>query len=149
MDHSLVDILKNMSIAVQIVMIFMLGMSIYMAYRVIDRIITFSKAAGETVRFVLGLREQLKNQRYDEVQRVAQSFRYSPVAKVVGAGTAAYRQGQDALSKQGPNDVGDFDLVATAIIAYIIKAVIGLRPTEEVERQGLDINEHGEEGYVN
>ena len=49
MDHSLVDILKNMSIAVQIVMIFMLGMSIYMAYRVIDRIITFSKAAGETV----------------------------------------------------------------------------------------------------
>ena len=80
MDHSLVDILKNMSIAVQIVMIFMLGMSIYMAYRVIDRIITFSKAAGETVRFVLGLREQLKNQRYDEVQRVAQSFRYSPAA---------------------------------------------------------------------
>jgi Amt family ammonium transporter len=40
-------------------------------------------------------------------------------------------------------------VVATAIIAYIIKAIIGLRPTEEVERQGLDINEHGEEGYVN
>ncbi len=111
MDHSLADIWTNMSIAVKIVMIFMLGMSIYMAYRVIDRILVYSKAAGETVRFVLGLREQLKNQRYDEVQRVAQSFRYSPVAKVVGAGTAAYRQGQDALSKSGPNDVGDFDLV--------------------------------------
>jgi Amt family ammonium transporter len=40
-------------------------------------------------------------------------------------------------------------IIATAIIAYIIKAVIGLRPTPEVERQGLDINEHGEEGYVN
>jgi len=39
-------------------------------------------------------------------------------------------------------------LVATAIIAYLVKAVIGLRPTEEVERQGLDINEHGEEGYA-
>jgi len=25
---------------------------------------------------------------------------------------------------------------------------VGLRPTEEVEVQGLDINEHGEEGYV-
>ena len=111
MDQSLAGIWSHMSIAVKIVMIFMLGMSIYMAYRVIDRIITFTKAAGETVRFVLGLREQLKNHRYDEVQRVAQSFRYSPVAKVVGAGTAAYRQGQDALSKSGPNDVGDFDLV--------------------------------------
>ncbi len=39
-------------------------------------------------------------------------------------------------------------LVATVVIAYALKAVIGLRPTEEVERQGLDINEHGEEGYV-
>jgi Amt family ammonium transporter len=38
--------------------------------------------------------------------------------------------------------------VATAVIALILKAVMVLRPTEEVERQGLDINEHGEEGYV-
>lgn len=42
-----------------------------------------------------------------------------------------------------------WSVVATAIIAYVIKAVIGLRPSAEVERQGLDINEHGEEGYVN
>jgi ammonium transporter, Amt family len=41
-----------------------------------------------------------------------------------------------------------WSVVATAIIAYIVKAVIGLRPSAEVERQGLDINEHGEEGYV-
>jgi Amt family ammonium transporter len=39
-------------------------------------------------------------------------------------------------------------IVATVVIAFIVKAVVGLRPTEEVERQGLDINEHGEEGYV-
>jgi len=38
-------------------------------------------------------------------------------------------------------------VVATAIIAYIIKATIGLRPTAEVETQGLDLMEHGEEGY--
>ncbi|MFT3781009.1 MAG: ammonium transporter [Nibricoccus sp.] len=39
-------------------------------------------------------------------------------------------------------------VVATVILAYIIKAVIGIRPTADVERSGLDINEHGEEGYV-
>jgi Amt family ammonium transporter len=39
-------------------------------------------------------------------------------------------------------------IVATVIIAYIVKAVMGLRPSAEVERQGLDINEHGEEGYA-
>jgi Amt family ammonium transporter len=41
-----------------------------------------------------------------------------------------------------------WSVVATAIIAFIVKALVGLRPTEEVERQGLDITEHGEEGYV-
>ena len=39
-------------------------------------------------------------------------------------------------------------IVGTVIIAMVIKMVIGLRPTPEVEAQGLDIAEHGEEGYV-
>ncbi|HTD66469.1 MAG TPA: ammonium transporter [Candidatus Limnocylindria bacterium] len=38
-------------------------------------------------------------------------------------------------------------VVGTAVIAYIVKAVVGLRPTEEVETLGLDLAEHGEEGY--
>jgi Amt family ammonium transporter len=38
-------------------------------------------------------------------------------------------------------------VVATAIIAFIVKAVVGLRPSEEVETIGLDLAEHGEEGY--
>ena len=41
-----------------------------------------------------------------------------------------------------------WSVVATALLAYAIKATIGLRPAEDVERQGLDINEHGEEGYT-
>jgi Amt family ammonium transporter len=39
-------------------------------------------------------------------------------------------------------------IVGTIIIASVVKAVIGLRPTTEVESQGLDISEHGEEGYI-
>jgi Amt family ammonium transporter len=35
-----------------------------------------------------------------------------------------------------------------ALIAYkIVDMIIGLRVTEEVEREGLDINEHGEKAY--
>jgi Amt family ammonium transporter len=39
-------------------------------------------------------------------------------------------------------------VLGTTIIAFVVKATVGLRPTPEVERQGLDINEHGEEGYI-
>jgi Amt family ammonium transporter len=38
-------------------------------------------------------------------------------------------------------------VVGTLVIAYAVKAVMGLRPTEETELAGLDISEHGEEGY--
>src|SRR4051812_39753947 len=38
-------------------------------------------------------------------------------------------------------------VVGTVIIAYIVKAVVGLRANEEVETIGLDLAEHGEEGY--
>jgi Amt family ammonium transporter len=39
-------------------------------------------------------------------------------------------------------------VVATTIIAFIVKAVLGLRPSEDVESVGLDLAEHGEEGYT-
>ena len=38
-------------------------------------------------------------------------------------------------------------IVATVVLAYVVKALIGLRPTEEAEARGLDITDHGEEGY--
>jgi Amt family ammonium transporter len=38
-------------------------------------------------------------------------------------------------------------VVGTIIAAYITKMLVGLRPTEEVEMAGLDVAEHGEEGY--
>jgi Amt family ammonium transporter len=39
-------------------------------------------------------------------------------------------------------------IVSTIVLAFIVKGIVGLRPHPDVERQGLDINEHGEEGYA-
>jgi len=39
-------------------------------------------------------------------------------------------------------------VVATTIIAYIVKFTIGLRASDEVQSEGLDTAEHGEEGYL-
>ena len=38
-------------------------------------------------------------------------------------------------------------IVGTTIIAYVVKAVLGLRVAPEIEVSGLDLSEHGEEGY--
>ncbi|PYL08291.1 MAG: hypothetical protein DME34_04960 [Verrucomicrobia bacterium] len=39
-------------------------------------------------------------------------------------------------------------VIGTTVLGALVKAVIGLRIPPEIERQGLDINEHGEEGYI-
>ena len=40
-----------------------------------------------------------------------------------------------------------WSVVATVVIAFIVKAIIGLRPDAETEETGLDLVEHGESGY--
>jgi Amt family ammonium transporter len=39
-------------------------------------------------------------------------------------------------------------VVASAVIGFALKATIGVRPGTDIERQGLDVTEHGEEGYI-
>jgi len=39
-------------------------------------------------------------------------------------------------------------IVATVVIAFVVKAVLGLRPTVDAEQEGLDLTDHGEEGYI-
>lgn len=38
--------------------------------------------------------------------------------------------------------------VGTAFIALLVRRVVGLRPTIEAETEGLDLSDHGEEGYI-
>ena len=63
------------------------------------------------------------------------------LAKIVAGGTLWIEQ----LKAIGVTLV--LAVVGTAVIAFIVKALIGLRPSEEVETVGLDLAEHGEEGY--
>ncbi|MEO6568215.1 MAG: ammonium transporter [Opitutaceae bacterium] len=39
-------------------------------------------------------------------------------------------------------------VAGTVVIALLVKAVVGLRPTVEGEQEGLDLSDHGEEGYI-
>jgi Amt family ammonium transporter len=41
-----------------------------------------------------------------------------------------------------------FAVIGTTILGALVKAAVGLRIAAEIERQGRDINEHGEEGYM-
>jgi Amt family ammonium transporter len=38
-------------------------------------------------------------------------------------------------------------IIGTVVLAYIVKAIVGLRPVADEELQGLDFIDHGEAGY--
>ena len=60
-----------------------------------------------------------------------------------------YGGGTDQLVSQiiGVVSVAAFVFVASTIMLAVIKATIGLRVSEQEEREGLDVHEHGSPGY--
>ena len=59
---------------------------------------------------------------------------------IFGAGSFAAQAGSLVI-------VGVFTVVATIVIALVSKALVGLRVSEDVEREGLDLAVHGETAY--
>ena len=66
-----------------------------------------------------------------------------------GVNGLLYGGGTDQLGKQaiGAFAVLGYSLIVTAIIALIIKAVMGFRADEESEAEGVDVTEHAESAY--
>jgi len=62
--------------------------------------------------------------------------------------TAAYVLGTQVLAQiKGVLVTICWSAVASSIVFFLIKYTIGLRPTADVEEEGLDITEHGERAY--
>ncbi len=71
-------------------------------------------------------------------------------AAPAGVNGLFYGGGADQLGKQaiGAGAVLGYSLIATLIIALIIKAIIGFRIDEDEEVSGIDLAEHAESAYV-
>lgn len=111
MGIDLVEIWDHMSIVVKAITIMMLGMSVWMFYIIAERLITFRAASEQSIRYVQALGEYLRQHKINEALSAARGAQKSPVAKVMESGLTALLQGREALRTEGPDDVGDFDLV--------------------------------------
>jgi biopolymer transport protein ExbB len=100
-----------MSIIVKIITVMMLAMSVYMFYIIAERLLTYRSASDQSIRYVQALGDYLRQHKVNEALNAARSMQKSPVAKVMESGLTALLQGREALKTEGPEDVGDFDLV--------------------------------------
>ena len=111
MGIDLLEIWDHMSIIVKIITILMVGMSVFMFYIIAERLLTFRSASDQSIRYVQALGEYLRQHKVNEALNGARAMQKSPVAKVMESGLTALLQGREALKTEGPDDVGNFDLV--------------------------------------
>ena len=73
-------------------------------------------------------------------------FAYGPLTATTALPDGAYIGGVELLTKQAIATVAVFvfTAVATWILLKIVDVIVGLRVTEEEEREGLDVSLHGE-----
>jgi len=111
MGLDLVELWNNMSIIVKVITVLMIGMSVFMFYVIAERLLTFRAASDQSIRYVQALGEYLRQHKVSDALNAARAMPKSPVAKVMESGLTALLQGREALKTEGPDDVGDFDLV--------------------------------------
>jgi biopolymer transport protein ExbB len=111
MGLDLVELWEQMSIVVKIITVLMILMSVFMFYVITERLLTYNAASSQSIRYVQALGQYLRQHKVSEALQSARGANNSPVAKVMESGLTALLQGREALKTEGPDDVGDFDLV--------------------------------------
>jgi biopolymer transport protein ExbB len=86
-------------------------MSIYSLWVMIDRFVVFSRAKRWSLQFVLALRDRMAKRDLNGALNLSKAEPQSPIAKVIHEALTEYRDGLDAISKTGPDEVGEFDVV--------------------------------------
>jgi biopolymer transport protein ExbB len=111
MGLDLVELWEHMSIVVKLITVMMILMSVFMFYVIAERLLTYRAASDQSIRYVQALGEYLRQHKVTEALNSARGAGKSPVAKVMESGLTALLAGREALKTEGPDDVGDFDLV--------------------------------------
>ena len=110
-DFSLTGMWEQMGIFAKAVLVFLVLMFLVALAIIIERMVAYGKAKSQSINYIRVLRTYLQERKMHEAVSAVASHGDSPVAKVVGAGLREYLEGLEALHEEGPDDVGDFDLV--------------------------------------
>src|SRR5262245_17267839 len=108
---SIVEMWNSMGWLSKGITLFMVVLAIFSVAIIIERAIRFYNGSRQSFDYVVALRQHLQRGSVDGAIQAAKTYQWSPLAKVMEAGLAEYRTGLHALKTEGPDEVGDFDLV--------------------------------------
>jgi biopolymer transport protein ExbB len=108
---SVVEMWNSMGFLSKGITLFMIVLAIFSVAIIIERAIRFYNGSKQSFDYVVALRQHLSRGNVDGAIQAAKTYPWSPLAKIMEAGLSEYRTGLHALKTEGPDEVGDFDLV--------------------------------------
>lgn len=110
-EFSFVEMWSKMGYLAKGVNIGLILMSLWSLGVIIERLITYSAGARQSLSYVLALRDFMSKGNVQGAITAAKEHKKSPIAKVMHAGLSEFQQGLEARRLTGPREVGDFDMV--------------------------------------
>jgi len=111
MDFSLLGLWNQMGAVARIVVILLIGMSMYAIGIALERFITFRRSRERSLGYLKALQPLITAQgRTDEAAALEAHFRDAPLARVVGAGLNEFRQGLQELGSAA-TDVVELEIL--------------------------------------
>ena len=111
MDFNIVSLWQQTSVPGKAVIVILALMGIYMIAISVERYLVFTRARSRSLEFVFSLQQKLRDRDIKGALSLSQLKPQSPIALVTEAALKEYTEGLVALKHQGPEDLGDFDIL--------------------------------------
>jgi biopolymer transport protein ExbB/TolQ len=105
-------------------------MSIYSLGVMAERLVTYARASTASRQYAEQLRALLPSRKYADAVALSKKLKRGHLSKVLGLAIEEYDRGVKALRTHGPEDVGDFDIIAAvnrAVDRSSVRTVADLR----------------------
>lgn len=108
----LVNMVKSIQGFGIVVAVILVLMSIYSLGVMAERLVTYARAGKASRQFAESLRDLLPSNKFGEAVELSKKLHRGHLPKVLGLAIDEYRRGVEALRSHGPNEIGDFDVIA-------------------------------------
>jgi biopolymer transport protein ExbB/TolQ len=129
-SFDLVSMWHSMGLFAKSVAVVLGVMSVYSLAVMAERLVTYARASSASRQYAEQLRGLLPARKYGDAVALAKKLRRGHLSRVLGLAIEEYERGVTALRQRGPQDVGEFDVVAAvnrAIDRSSLRTVADLR----------------------
>lgn len=98
MDFSLLGLWNQMGLVARLVVILLLGMSMYAIALGLERFVTFRRSRRRSIEYIASLQPLLRaGGQFEEAARLESQWKDAPLARIIGSGLSEYQSGRVAL----------------------------------------------------